>query len=237
MGVKISELTQAMAAQDTDVLPIVQNGETKKITKENLFSNTETEIENLEGSKVNKTGDTLTGELNFNNKNDYAVFRKTRTINGVDYNANFGIGANQAARIEFQDANQSNLGSLEIRSDGRIWNGKTGNRLIETKSKINYENWHSVVLTRSDDNYLYIMLYGSNLLKEGNYSIANDFRILTYGTTAGTLTIPISAINAISRKDWGFEVVVNRSGITGITSGQYNGIAIPGGATLTLLAT
>lgn len=34
MGVKISELNEATSAQNSDVLPIVQNGETKKISKE-----------------------------------------------------------------------------------------------------------------------------------------------------------------------------------------------------------
>lgn len=53
MGVKISELTEAIAAQNTDLLPIVQNGETKKITKENLFNDTETEISNLETQVAN----------------------------------------------------------------------------------------------------------------------------------------------------------------------------------------
>lgn len=48
MGVKISELNEAMAAQTSDVLPMVQNGETKKITKENLFSDTTTTTDNLQ---------------------------------------------------------------------------------------------------------------------------------------------------------------------------------------------
>lgn len=53
MGVKISELTEAMAAQNTDLLPIVQNGETKKITKENLFNDTEQNIEDLQTNLTN----------------------------------------------------------------------------------------------------------------------------------------------------------------------------------------
>lgn len=53
MGVKISELSEATVAQNSDVLPIVQNGETKKIP-----------VEVLESQKVNKTGDTMTGDLN-----------------------------------------------------------------------------------------------------------------------------------------------------------------------------
>lgn len=53
MGVKISELNEATSAQNSDVLPIVQNGETKKIP-----------VEVLGSQKVNKSGDTMTGELN-----------------------------------------------------------------------------------------------------------------------------------------------------------------------------
>lgn len=47
MGVKISDLTQAMAAQNEDVMPIVQNGETKKIEVQTLMSGVEDEISNL----------------------------------------------------------------------------------------------------------------------------------------------------------------------------------------------
>ncbi len=53
MGVKISELNEASSVQNSDVLPIVQNGETKKIS-----------VETLGSQKVNKSGDTMTGELN-----------------------------------------------------------------------------------------------------------------------------------------------------------------------------
>jgi hypothetical protein len=39
MGVKISELAEAMSANNSDVLPIVQDGETKRISKENFLKN------------------------------------------------------------------------------------------------------------------------------------------------------------------------------------------------------
>lgn len=103
---------------------------------EDKMNHIENGIKDLDDNKVNKSGDTLTGELNFQNKNDYAVFRKTRTINGVDYKTNFGIGANQSARIEFQDANQSNLGSLEVRANG-IYNGMSNRKLPE----VAYSAW------------------------------------------------------------------------------------------------
>lgn len=52
MGVKISELTQTTAPQNSDVLPIVQNGETKKITFANLLKNLTTQVTNLQ-SQIN----------------------------------------------------------------------------------------------------------------------------------------------------------------------------------------
>lgn len=54
MGVKISELTEAMAAQNTDEMPIVQNGETKKINVETLMSNLQTQITNLQNQVNDK---------------------------------------------------------------------------------------------------------------------------------------------------------------------------------------
>ena len=64
MGVKISELTEASAAQSTDVMPIVQNGETKKIPVSVLLANLQTQLGDLE-SHVNdeiyfKSGDSYT---------------------------------------------------------------------------------------------------------------------------------------------------------------------------------
>lgn len=57
MGVKISELSEASSVQNSDVLPIVQNGETKKITKENLFSDTTTQINNIIMTSITITSD------------------------------------------------------------------------------------------------------------------------------------------------------------------------------------
>lgn len=175
MGVKISELTQAMAAQDTDVLPIVQNGETKKITKENLFNDTETEIENLEGSKVNKTGDTLTGELNFNNKNDYAAIRKTRTINDTDYSVSVGVGVNSSARMELYQGNNT-LGSVEARTDG-IYNGLSGKKLAEQST-----GWTNATLTSKIKGTI-------RYTKLGNIVIVNFSDVEANGSIAGNADI------------------------------------------------
>lgn len=54
MGVKISELTEAMAAQNTDEMPIVQNGETKKINVETLMSNLQTQLTSLQNQVNDK---------------------------------------------------------------------------------------------------------------------------------------------------------------------------------------
>ena len=80
-------------------------------------------------SKVNKSGDTLTGELLFNNKNDYGAIRKTRTLNGTDYELSVGVGGNGSARMEYIN-NNNVLGSIEVRSNG-LYNGVSGKKLVE----------------------------------------------------------------------------------------------------------
>lgn len=190
-------------------------------------------IDSLNNSKVNKSGDTLTGYLDFENKNEFHALIKTRTVNGTDYQVAVGVGANNSARMECVQ-NDNVLSSIEARSDGGIYNGKTGNRLIETKSEIVYSNWHSVVLTRSDQTNLLVMLYGSNQLKAGTYSVANNFKLVCYGTSYAELTIPKSAITNILRFDWGFELVINRSQISGNPSGELNGTAVVYDGPLTL---
>lgn len=119
MGVKISELNEASSVQNSDVLPIVQEGETKKIP-----------VEILGSQKVNKTGDTLTGELLFENKDVYNAIRKTRTFNDEDYQVSVGVGGNMSARMEFVKVPNNVLSSIEARTDG-LYNGVTGKKLAE----------------------------------------------------------------------------------------------------------
>ena len=82
---------------------------------------------------VEKTGDTMTGALLFENKNDYAAIRKTRTFNGTDYQLTVGVGGNGSARMEYVGENDTVLGSVEVRSDG-IYNGVSGKKLAEQES-------------------------------------------------------------------------------------------------------
>lgn len=66
----------------------------------------------------------------FNNKNDFFAIKKTRTIDGTDYTATFGVGAEKSAAIEIKEGNTI-LGRLNVMSDGKIINYVTGKRLIE----------------------------------------------------------------------------------------------------------
>ena len=112
----------------------------KRVNWENLPSkNTPVNADNLnkmdEGiaNAVEKTGDTLTGELLFENKNNYAAIRKIRTLNGTDYQLTVGIGGNGSARMEYVGENATVLGSAEVRRDG-IYNGVSGKKLAEQES-------------------------------------------------------------------------------------------------------
>lgn len=114
----------------------------ERVNWENLPSkNTPVNADNLNkmdkgiANAVEKTGDTLTGELNFNNKNDFAAIRKTRTLNGTDYRLTVGLGANGAARMEFIKAPNTVLSSVEARSDG-VYNGVSGKKLLEEEKVV-----------------------------------------------------------------------------------------------------
>ena len=67
MGVKISELTEANTIQDNDLLPIVQDGETKKIT-----------IETLLKGVFKYNGDAPT---DWNNARTFGIYH----VGGIDY--------------------------------------------------------------------------------------------------------------------------------------------------------
>lgn len=73
MGVKISELQEKTTANDTDVIPIVDDG-TKKITKSNLLKETNEKITNL---STYSTEEVKTGEKWIDGK---PIYKKTFTI-------------------------------------------------------------------------------------------------------------------------------------------------------------
>ena len=113
---------------------------------------------------VEKTGDTMTGDLLFENKNDYAAIRKTRTLNGTDYQLTVGVGENGSARMEYVDNNDAVLSSVEARSNG-IYNGVTGKKLVETNevnfvSLVNNSKTFSFSIGTSTGGYFTYIIYG-----------------------------------------------------------------------------
>lgn len=88
MGVKISELNEATSAQNRDVFPIVQNGETKKIQSKKFFDSI---------GSINVTTVTTTSEIpqntNYTIPLNYQVgnnsleisYMGERLINGTHY--------------------------------------------------------------------------------------------------------------------------------------------------------
>lgn len=79
---------------------------------------------------VKKSGDTMTGPLEIEDKNNFLGVKKSRIVNGVEYNANFGVGADGSASVELS-LNSNTIGRIDIRPDGKIKNYKTGKILIE----------------------------------------------------------------------------------------------------------
>ncbi len=91
-------------------------------------------IEDGIANSVNKAGDTMTGILKIENKEIFNGVDKTRTINGIDYTATFGVGIDASASLELHD-NSGTLGRIDINKDGKIKNFKTGKYLMEENIK------------------------------------------------------------------------------------------------------
>lgn len=90
--------------------------------------------DNVDNAKVEKSGDTMTGILTFNNTNEYGAVYKHRTVNNIDYEGSFGIGidSNGNGATVFESYKGSNrVGRIELREDNSIVNGMTGKKLVE----------------------------------------------------------------------------------------------------------
>lgn len=136
----------------------------ERVNWENLPStNTPVNATNLNkmdagiANAVEKTGDTLTGGLLFENKDVYDAIRKTRTLNGTDYQLTLGLGGNASARMELVGANDTVLSSVEVRSNG-VWNGLSNRRLPEVaftawSSSLSFKmtSGHALVMISRDD--------------------------------------------------------------------------------------
>ena len=82
--------------------------------------------------KVSKSGDTLTGVLVFQNKNNYGAIEKYRTINGVERHIDVGvgnIGGNGCVSLQYMEgSNNTVLSRLEISRSGVSFYDENGNR-------------------------------------------------------------------------------------------------------------
>lgn len=80
--------------------------------------------------RVDKAGDTLTGSLTFNNKNDYAAINKTRTISDKDYTIDLGCGmvAGSGCVALQCKTNDTVIGRLEVSGSGVSFLNEQGKR-------------------------------------------------------------------------------------------------------------
>lgn len=83
---------------------------------------------------VEKTGDTMTGGLAFDNPSEYEAITKKRTANNVDYTMIVGVGGTGVVRLERREGTASSGQSLEIRDDG-LYSGASGKKLLVIKTK------------------------------------------------------------------------------------------------------
>lgn len=88
---------------------------------------------NINKGKVDKSGDTMTGVLQIQNKTAFNGIDKIRTIDGTDYTATLGVGLDASASLELHNASGT-LGRIDVNKDGKIKNFKTGKYLAEIDS-------------------------------------------------------------------------------------------------------
>lgn len=90
--------------------------------------------------KVNRTGDTLTGVLVFQNKNNYGAIEKYRTINGVERHIDLGVGnvgGNGCVALQYMEgSNNTVLGRLEISRSGVSFYDENGNRTFLHRNNV-----------------------------------------------------------------------------------------------------
>lgn len=163
-------------------------------------------IENGIANAVEKTGDTLTGELLFKNTDDFAAIRKKRTLNGTDYQLAIGLGTNGSARMEYAD-NSKVIGSIEVRSDG-VYNGVSGKKLAEQESSGDLDMQSNSVKFGNNGNILWKESgYGDKFAIKADFSGADDNnKLKIQGAVGGAGTDP----NLID--------LINISGKTGATT-------------------
>lgn len=82
---------------------------------------------------VQKTGDTMTGGLTIQ-RNTLNAFIHNRTINDVAYKSKLGTGQNLTsgeASVVLTDTNDNILGRLDVRADGKLYNGMNNSQILE----------------------------------------------------------------------------------------------------------
>ena len=205
-----------------------------RVNWENLPStNTPVNADNLNkmdagiANAVEKTGDTLTGSLYFNNADEYYAIRKKRTIDGVDYELSVGLGGNKSARLEFSTGGQS-LSYVEARTDGGIYNGKTNKKLAEEVGDVslttNLESGRATAYRIG--NIVIVTLTGSKTLSADWV----DYPIITLnGVTAKDQYLaPIIDQNTGLCADMAIErnsnvIKINKRAVSSINQGYFRG--------------
>ena len=127
------------AAQPNRYKVTPENGEPYYVTLERadypIVVGTPLNAENM-NSLVSRDGDTMNGELNFQNRDSYYIYRKLRDISGKAYGVNGGcgiVGGEGVIAFEVREGEESNsprLGRLEI--------GELGVAFIDVNGKRTY---------------------------------------------------------------------------------------------------
>lgn len=136
------------------------------------------EVDNDLATKVNKTGDTLTGELDFQNTDSYYAIKKSRIVEDNEHKLTVGIGVNGSSVLENYDGDTL-VGRLEVRPNGEIWNAKNNCKILELGDIAIFTGTTTVSTEYPDEFEVVTINYPSGFTKDNCIPIAIGISTLT----------------------------------------------------------
>lgn len=131
-----------------DITAMNQNWDavdTKLKALETADSTATTNLNNLQAQKVSKSGDTMTGALDFTNTEQYRAISKTRNVNSIEYYVNWGCGVLGGEGVIAMELHLPSTTGDDSKILGRLEVGSRGVSFQDANGKRTY--LHSTGLT------------------------------------------------------------------------------------------
>lgn len=211
MGIRISEMEEATTFGADDYVPIVTNGTNKKAIGAKIK-------DFIAGFFVNKSGDTMSGDLSIN-----ATNAKTKCINPdmiLDTSANNNLSADSDYGVSVTDKNGAVAGSFNVstRANGQVVASITANN--KETNGTDTSNYIAIIMAKNGTRSYYVPDKEAFRSAIGVKSITVENKSITTGLPTIAAN-SVSSINInVSKTDY------SPAGIMGITGTGTTGLVI-----------